>query len=236
MKEARAYGLILARGGSKGIPRKNIRVVNGMPLIGYTIQAARTSTRLSRVVVSTDDAEIAEIARSLGAEVPFIRPDHLASDEATDQSAFEHFVSWLKEHDEVPEFMAHLRPTTPLKTGEMIDEAIALLSSHPEFCSVRSVCSAEGVYHPYWMFRNQDGVLHPFIDGITLSEYYMRQLLPPCYRLNGVVDVFRSRNLDEGTMYGDVIGSLIIPEERALDIDTHLDLAWFEFLQQRSTD
>lgn len=228
-----SYGLIPARGGSKGVPRKNLRLVAGLPLIGYSIRAALEASRLDRVVVSTDDEEIARIAVELGAEVPFLRPAHLATDAAADQPVFAHFVDWLAQHGEHPDALVQLRPTTPLKSGALIDAAIGMLEGRPNLSSVRSVTAVEGAFHPYWMFRIDEDALRPFVEGVDLSVYFRRQLLPPCYRLNGVVDVFRTRNLREGGMWGPRIGPLVVPESVALDIDTETDFAWLEFLLQR---
>ena len=123
----RCLGLIGARGGSKGIPRKNLVDLAGHPLIYYTFTEALKSESLDRVVLTTDDAEIAELARTCGVEVPFLRPEHLASDTASLADAIEHAVEWLREHDGyVPDALLLLQPTSPLRQAKHIDEAIAL--------------------------------------------------------------------------------------------------------------
>ena len=237
LNAAATYGLILARGGSKGVPRKNVRSVGGRPLIAYTVEAARAAARLDRVFVSTDDEEIARVARGLGAEVPFLRSPELAQDDTPDFPVIAHFADWADRQGLRPDLIAYLRPTTPFKTGAMIDEAVGLLVDRPACTAVRSVTRSEAVHHPFWMYRIVDGALEPFIEGIdVMRDYPRRQLLPPCYRLNGVVDVLRTGNLAGGTLYGEAIAPLVIPEEAALDIDTETDLALFEFLLRRRAE
>ena len=143
-------GLIPARGGSKGIPRKNCVQVNGKPLIAYTIEVALNSELLDGVIVSTDDAEIAEIALSCGAQVPFTRPDCFASDNATDFDVINHFTDWAIQANIEIDLIAYLRPTTPLKTSEIIDQSLRKLMNDKVLTSVRSVTKSEGVYHPFW--------------------------------------------------------------------------------------
>ncbi|WP_416305793.1 cytidylyltransferase domain-containing protein [Neptunicella sp. SCSIO 80796] len=225
------WGVIPARGGSKGIPRKNLREVNGIPLIAYTIKAALASHCLAGVVVSTDDEEIAQVALEHGAQVPFMRPVELATDSATDLQVITHFSQWLAEQAIPVQSIAYLRPTTPLKTAQLIDEGILKLTQNPQFSGVRSVTKTEGVFHPYWMFaEDEQHRLAPFVEGITLEKYYQRQLLPSCFRLNGVCDLLRIDNLSSGDIYGPNVGFIEIPENQSIDIDTELDLKWLEFL------
>jgi N-acylneuraminate cytidylyltransferase len=124
----RTLGLIPARGGSKGIARKNLTCLAGRPLIAHTIESAKKASSLDRVIVSTDDEEIAAVARSFGAEVPFMRPAELAEDATPDLPVFVHALEWLQQHEGyTPAFVAHLRPTSPLRTAQHIDEAVSLL-------------------------------------------------------------------------------------------------------------
>ena len=133
-------GLVPARGGSKGIPRKNLIPVGGLPLIAHTILAARKSRSLDRVIVSTDDDEIAEVAERFGAEVPFRRPPEFAEDLTPDLPVFLHALEWLDRHEGYkPDLIAHLRPTSPLRTAQHIDEAVSILRGRPDADSVRSV-------------------------------------------------------------------------------------------------
>ena len=231
-------GLIPARGGSKGIPRKNVAIVSGKPLIAYTIEAALQSSSLDRVIVSTDDEEIAQVALDHGAEVPFIRPDTIAADESPDIEVVKHLLKWSREEENFKtdiDIIAYLRPTTPLKTSDIIDSAVKKLKNNVELSSVRSVTASAGIHHPYWAYRCVGKVLEPFIDGISVEKYYQRQLLPNCYRLNGVCDVVRAETvLSNNSLYGQHIGMLEISEESSLDIDTLRDLLFFEFMVEQN--
>ncbi|MBW2456245.1 MAG: acylneuraminate cytidylyltransferase family protein [Deltaproteobacteria bacterium] len=220
-------GVIPARGGSKGVPGKNIRPVGGKPLLDYTIVAAQAAQRLTEVIVSTDDEQIAAVARSAGGTVPFLRPADLARDDTPDQPVLHHAVGWFEQtQGRLPDAVALLRPTTPLKTGPLIDAAIDLLE-HTGADSVRTMSRAEGPHHPYWMYAMDDeGRARPWHDGIDVpGKYYQRQLLPPVYRLNGVVDVMRTGAImSGGSLYGADMRILETPQLEALDIDTELDI------------
>lgn len=225
--------IIPARGGSKGIPNKNIAPAFGKPLIAWTIEATRQSAFLDRVIVTTDSVAIAEIASAYGAEVPFLRPPELARDDTPDLPVYQHTLAWLREHQGYqPECVVWLRPTSPMRTTHDIDAAVALLQQNQADC-VRSVCLAE--HHPYWMkHREDDGRLVPCIEGADEHTYYQRQLLPPVYRLNGAVEVVRCTSvINNGRLYGGVMYGYVMPPERSIDIDTELDLALMELLLQR---
>lgn len=227
------WGLIPARGGSKGISRKNLQEVGGKPLIAYTIEAALASESLAGVIVSTDDEEIADVARGLGAQVPFLRPAEFASDSASDLQVMKHFCDWMAGQGQGVEQLVYLRPTTPFKTAQDIDQVVAKLTGPQGFSGVRTVTAAHGVNHPYWMFcADQQDCLQAFVDGIRIEQYYQRQLLPPCYRLNGVVDGLWVKNLASGSIFGERVGFIELPEQQSLDIDTQYELALFEFLLQ----
>lgn len=167
--------LVPARGGSKGVPGKNIRPLAGKPLISYTINAALRSEYQLRVVVSTDDVRIAEVSRAAGAEVPFLRPQELALDETPTLSVVQDALHWLKEHEAYePEIVVLLQPTSPLRTAQHIDEGIRLLLETGAD-SVISVCEAE--HSPYWMWRvDSEGRVTRFME--EGSEYLSRQKLP----------------------------------------------------------
>jgi len=228
-------GLIPARKGSKGIPGKNIRPIAGKPLIAYSIDAARSSILLDRVVVSTDDNEIAAIAKNCRAEVPFMRPEALAQDDTPDRPVLAHFIDWWKAEEENDlEYVVYLRPTTPFKTGEIIDRCIKKIKSENWLSSVRTITKVEGVLHPYWMYKIDNNRLIPFISGLAKAKYYQRQTLPPCYRVNGVVDVMKPQNiLNSEAIFGDDIGYIEIDEHIGVDIDTDFDFEFCEFLMER---
>jgi len=227
-------GLIPARGGSKGVPKKNIRGLNGKPLIAYTIEAALGASLLSRVIVSTDSLEIAAISKQYGAEVPYLRPREIARDDTPDKPVCMHLIRWLKDNENFTfNYLVLLRPTTPFKTPQLIDFCIEKLHQNQNLTSIRTVTKAEGVHHPYWMFRAVDETLEPFVKEVDGAKYYQRQLLPPCYRVNGVVDVIATSSLAASlSPYGDNIGFVEIDEKVAIDIDTSLDFEFCTFLME----
>jgi N-acylneuraminate cytidylyltransferase len=213
--------LIPARGGSKGIPRKNVMMLGGKPLIVHSIQQALESKFINRVVVSTDDDEIAQVALEWGAEVPFRRPAEYSQDTSPDLDAFRHALSWLSEYESyAPDLVVHLRPTGPARRVKIIDEAIALLASHPEADAVRSVNVAQQT--PYKMWRiDADGLLEPVVkvDGVVDSQSLPRQSLPLVYWQNGYVDVIRPRAiLEKNSMWGDRALPFIV-NEHLLELD-----------------
>ncbi|MBI3951346.1 MAG: acylneuraminate cytidylyltransferase family protein [Acidobacteria bacterium] len=230
--------LIPARGGSKGIPRKNLMVLAGKPLIAYSILQARSSQRINRVIVSTEDEEVAEVARQWGAEVPFMRPIELAQDLSPDIDVFRHALIWLSEHEGyVPELTVHLRPTGPVRLVEVIDRAIDLLASHPDADAVRSVSMA--LQTPYKMWRiGSDGYLEPVmrIEGVSDCQSLPRQQLPPVYWQNGYVDVIRPRAiLEKNSMWGDRAIPFIV-DEPLFELDYPENIPAIEEALQRLQD
>lgn len=220
--------LIPARGGSKGVPRKNIRPLAGRPLIAWTIETALAVADIGRVVVSTDDAEIAALAQTFGAEAPFLRPAELAADETPDFPVLRHALDTLGPGIDT---VVWLRPTAPLRTAADIAAALAVLrAARPD--SVRSVSATKA--HPYWMKTLEDGLLTPFVPGHDERTYPRRQSLPPAYLLNGAVDITTARTAAGGSMWGERIAGYVMPAERAVDIDTEADFLIAEaLLKQR---
>lgn len=208
--------LIPARGGSKGVPRKNIISLAGKPLIAYSIRHALSSRWINRVVVSTDDQEIAEIAREWGAEVPFIRPDWCAQDDSPDIDVFRHALTWLREEEQyIPEVVVHLRPPGPVRQVKHIDEAIGLLLAHPEADAVRSVSVARQTPYKMWQ-QTETGYLKPVLQlaGEPDCQSVPRQRLPLVYWQNGYVDVIRPRAiLDKQSMWGNCAIPYFIDEQ-----------------------
>ena len=163
--------IIPARGGSKGLPRKNILPLNGHPLLAYSIAAGLQSGRVSRTVCSTDDREIQQHAQAYGAEVPFLRPSSLAHDRSPDLPLFLHVLEWFHEHQQwEPEIIVHLRPTSPIRFPGQVDEAIELLIKHPEATSVRAVCPAPCTPYKMWrpgneqVSRGQQSFMEPLLQ------------------------------------------------------------------------
>ena len=218
--------IIPARGGSKGIPRKNIRLLAGKPLIAYTTEAALQSEYLDRIIVSTDDEEIAEITKSFGAEVPFLRPMELARDDSPTIDVLIHAIEWLENNDKyIPDIIVLLQPTSPLTIAKDIDTAIELYIEK-KADAVVSVCEAE--HSPYWMHKIENGRLVDFVETIYESR---RQDLPTVYRRNGAIWIaskdilMRQKTFFTGNTYG-----YIMPYNRSVEIDTLLDMKLVEVL------
>jgi N-acylneuraminate cytidylyltransferase len=211
---AEVLALIPARGGSKAIPRKNLLMVRGKPLIAYSIAHALASRHVTRTIVSTDDPEIAEIARAAGAEVPFMRPAALAGDLSPDLDVFRHALTWLRDAEGYEsELVVHLRPTGPVRRVEVVDRAIEVMLSAPGADSLRSVSSPTET--PYKMWRIAGGYLEPLLSLPGVAEPYCqpRQSLPGVFWQNGYVDIVRSRVvLNEGMMCGRRIVPFVIDE------------------------
>jgi|SRR3989344_549699 len=225
-KNKNIIALIPARGGSKSIPKKNIIDVGGFPLIAYSIAAAKLSKHISRVIVSTDSEEIAQIAKKYGAEVPFLRPAEYAQDASLDIEFFQHALDWLEQNEEyVPDLVVHLRPTTPLRDLTVVDQAIEEILSDEKATALRSAHESE--YTAYKLFRKEGNYIHFFgqEDFPQYEEYYNkgRQFLPKTYNANGYVDVIRPKVLREtGMLHGFFIRAFIT--ERVADIDSLRDL------------
>lgn len=226
-------GLIPARKGSKRIPQKNLKKLNNKPLIQYTIEAALRSKELDMVLVSTDCEEIAKFSKQLGVHVPFLRPEIYAKDKSTDFEVINHTIKWLLENESIDVTnLAYLRPTTPLKNENIIDEALKK-SMNTDITGLRTVTRTEGVLHPYWMYFESNQTLTPVVSGIDLKKYYQSQLLPKCYRLNGVVDIVKTSFISEESLYGNKIGFLEVDEKFAIDIDTLNDFNYCEYIMSK---
>lgn len=228
--------LILARGGSTRIPRKNIKELGGYPLIYYAIQAAQKSKYINRIIVSTDDEEIAQIAKKYGAEAPFYRPKEISKEDSTELEAFEHALNWLKEREGyVPDLIVKLFPIAPFRKAESIDKAIELMLANPQADSVRSVrlCSE----HPYKMWVIKDNRLRSLIpleqkpkEAHTLSY----QVLPTVYIQNACIDVMKPSNIwDKRSITGTEIIPFVMDEIESIDINTPLDFLLAETVLKR---
>lgn len=226
--------LIPARGGSKGIPRKNIRSFAGYPLIAWSIVAAKQASCVTRLIVSTDDEEIASVAREYGAETPFLRPSELAQDQTTDLPVFEHALDWLKDQESYqPDVVIQLRPTSPIRPKDCVDSAVKILLEHEEADCVRGVVPAGQNPHKMWRFAGKDQPLKPLllVDGIAEPYNAPRQILPQVYWQTGHIDAIRvSTILRKKSLTGDVIYPLVIDPRYTVDIDTLSDWTKYESL------
>jgi CMP-N,N'-diacetyllegionaminic acid synthase len=225
----RLLAIIPARGGSKGVPRKNIRPLSGRPLIDYSIAAAKGSRAVDRVAVSTDDAEIAEISRSLGAEV-IMRPAALAADDTPTRDVLENVVTELAREAYRPDAVVTLQPTSPLRLARHIDEAAALFAGDSNADSLVSCVSVPHIFHPRSVMRTDDaGYLVPFIDEKFPTR---RQDKEPVFARNGAaIYITRTERLKEYVFGGNLL-AYMMDEDSSLDIDTIDDFAAAERVLQ----
>ncbi|HEX6987968.1 MAG TPA: acylneuraminate cytidylyltransferase family protein [Bacillota bacterium] len=218
----KVLAIIPARGGSRSIPRKNLALLDGKPLIAHTIAVARSVPEIDRIVVSTDSPDIAAAARRCGAETPFLRPAELARDDTPGIDPLIHAVQWLAQHEGYrPDYVLCLQPTSPLRNVGDIRQALRVAAER----DAEAVVSVVPVkHHPYWTRRIEpDGRLVDFLPDNP--EVARRQDLPPAYALNGAVYLMRYDILmQRRTWQTDRTYALVMPPERSIDIDTPLDL------------
>lgn len=228
LKESRILSIIPARGGSKGIRKKNIKELNGKPLIVWTINTAISSMHVDRVIVSTDDKETADISKRFYAEVPFIRPSALATDGASTISVIEHTLKWLLENQSYKsEAVLLLQPTSPLRTVDDIDSAVRLFRQN----HTRAVVSvSESETHP-WLCNTlpEDNNMSEFLRPEVINK--RRQDFPPYYQVNGAIYLAEIDYLfmQKGFM-GPQTYAYVMPKDRSIDIDTPSDFEYAEFL------
>jgi N-acylneuraminate cytidylyltransferase len=220
-KFGEVLALIPARGGSKSVPRKNIIPLFGKPMIAWAIEHALASRHITRVIVTTDDDEIAEVARQYGAETPFMRPSELAGDLSLDVEFHKHAVDWLKENEGyVPDMIVNLRPTPPSRDPDVIDEAIELFAAHPEVDALRSVHLAEQTPFKMWVLDGEGYMRQAAVlDGVSEPYNQPRQKLPLVYWQDGYVDITRPEVI---TQKNSTTGNRILPffiNEPAADVD-----------------
>jgi CMP-N-acetylneuraminic acid synthetase len=237
----RVLAVVPARGGSKGIPRKNLQLLGGTPLVARAVQAGRAARLVSRVLCSTDDVQIADAARAAGAEVPFLRPPELARDSSEDWPVFVHALEWLAQHEDwVPDLVVNLRPTSPLRRAEHVDDAIRLLLDTGAD-SVKAVCLARQHPHKMWLRQPPGG---PFLQPLLTTPFRLargpdvpRAELEDVYWQNGIVDVTRREIIvEQHQMIGGRVAGLVTEPADSIDVDTPLDLALAELLlRQRAT-
>ena len=220
--------VIPARGGSKTLPGKNIRLIAGKPLLAWSVEAALASTQFGRVIVSTDDPQIADVARHAGADVPYLRPAALAQDHSSTLSVVLHMLDWLEQNgDNLPEWVMVLQPTSPLRTADDIRNAVDMTrnSGAPSVVSV-----TEAIPHPYLAGQiRADGVL----SGVPALEMEdsRRQNFPAMYALNGAIYYNRSQNMRaERKIIAADTHAYVMPPERSLDVDTPSDFRLAELI------
>jgi CMP-N-acetylneuraminic acid synthetase len=228
--------IIQARGGSKGIPRKNIKELLGKPLIAWTIEAARAARLVTRVIVSTDDVEIAEVAKEWGAEVPFLRPAELASDEAKSIGLLTHALNWLSTNENYQtDIVVQLKPTNPLRRAETIDRCVELYKSSPGIDAVITVVKAP--IHPLKTWKFDGEFLTPFVPedvfGIKEASKTPRQKLPEAFGNNSCVHVINPKTiLEKQSSIGTKVKGVILTREESINIDDPIDFLVAEILMR----
>jgi CMP-N,N'-diacetyllegionaminic acid synthase len=232
----KTVALIPARSGSKGVPDKNIRLLGGQPLLAWSVRAAVLATSVQRVIVSTDSPDYARIARTHGAQAPFLRPEDASSDHAGDEAVAAHLVKWLQDEGQaLPDHIVYLRPTTPLRDPDVIDAAVKALENNAAATSLRSIHQmAESAYKT---FELRNGILASVGTGDTALDAASgpRQGFPETWIGNGYVDVFRSQRLTDGVpLYGDQVMGFVT--ETAPEIDTEEDFDYLEYQASRHSN
>lgn len=217
--------IIPARGGSKGLPNKNIKLLNGKPLIGYTIEAALNSKSITKVIVSTDSKQIADIAKQFGANVPFLRPDYLASDNALAIDNYIYTIDRLKDDIgyQIDEFVV-LQPTSPLRTSDDIDNAIKIYNDK----NADSVISYTEEAHPIFWHKKVNNNLE--FENIFENRIDNRQNFQKTYYPNGAVFVFNINLIKSKKYYSKKSFAYIMPRIRSVDIDTIEDFEYAEYI------
>ena len=216
------YTVIPARGGSKSIPLKNIRLLRGKPLIHYSIRYGLSCPLVKRTIVSTDSEEIAQIAKEQGAEVPFLRPSAYAQDDTPDFPVFQHALQELERiYQETVDFLVLLRPTSPLRPPGLIQQAMALMEHYPESSSVRSVAIAKE--HPYRQWQKEGNFIRG-VEKMVREPYNLpRQQLPITYFQTGDLELVRRQTILSGSISGPNVLPLLIDHEQMVDIDHERD-------------
>lgn len=229
MLMSKVLALIPARAGSKGVPDKNILDLGGYPLIAWTVSVCEKTKNIGRVIVSTDSFEYAEAAKKYGAEVPFLRPAEISGDCSTDYEFIIHALDWLAAQDEEPQYVAHMRPTTPLRNPVLINNAINAFINEPKATALRSVHEmSESAYKTFEIAPSgqlkQVGSDSTALDTANNS----RQSFPKTYMANGYVDVLSASFIRQsGQLHGDYVIPFLTPS--VVEVDTKDDFAYLEY-------
>lgn len=228
-KDKNILGLIPARGGSKGLPRKNIKPLSGKPLIAWTIEQALASKYLDRVVVSTDDKEIAEISIKYGAEVPFMRPKELARDDSTTSDVILHVLKWFEDVGEKYDYLALLEPTSPLREKNDIDKCIELLIDNEAAKSIVSVSKLESAHPEFNVVIDKKSGFIKKVDGTTEFKVLRRQDLPDIYFFDGTIYISEVKAFFKNqTFYHNRTLAYIVPRWKSIEVDEIFDLICVE--------
>lgn len=233
IQKGRVFAIIPARSGSKGVKNKNIRLLNGYPMIAYTIAAAKLTEGIDRVIVSTDSEEYARIARRYGAETPFLRPPEISGDQSTDLEFMQHAISWFYENEgSVPEYWAHLRVTCPLRDPKVVAAGIEKIKAHPEATCLLSVNKVEDYLTAYkWLIKDGEEYVKSIFFENNDDANLPRQSYPDTYIPNIYVDVLTTKSIADGRLHGNAM--VCFETEPTVDVDTDSD---FERLSRAGGD
>lgn len=220
--------LIPARSGSKGVPHKNVRELGGYPLMQWSVAASKAARSVGRVIVSTDSEEYAELARGMGADAPFLRPPEISGDNSTDYDFIKHALDWLAEHDSEPDYIVHIRPTTPFRDPALIDQAVQLFIDNPGATALRSVHPmSESAYKTFELAPG--GQLKRIASDSTELDAAnnARQQFPATYIANGYVDVLSTAFIRKTSL---IHGNWVLPfvSPVVTEVDTEDDFAMLE--------
>jgi len=228
--------LVPARSGSKGVPNKNVRVLGEHPLLAWTIMACKKASTINRVIISTDSTEYAGLAKIYGAEVPFLRPAKISGDRSTDYEFIVHALNWLKEHGEEPDYIVHMRPTTPFRIPEVIDKAVNDFMQTEEISALRSVHEmSESAYKTFEIVGTGQlkcvGIENTEIDFANNA----RQIFPRTYMANGYVDVLSTAFIRKtGLLHGANVMPFITPI--VTEVDTEDDFMNLEYQLTKNSE
>lgn len=234
IKDNTVWAIISARSGSVSIPHKNIYKINKRPIIAYSIAAANKSKLINRIIVSTDSREYMKIAKSFGAEVPFLRPKSIAKNNSLDIDFFKHLINWFRINEKfVPEYLLHLRPTTPIRNPKIIDKAIKEFIGS-KFSALRSVQKMSST--AYKTFEVQNYMLKNILNqSYDIEKSNLpRQVFNDTYEANGYVDIVRTSMIDKGIFHGRKVKAFIT--NNTLDLDSLDDLKYLEFIINRKPE
>lgn len=228
----KVLALIPARGGSKGLPRKNIRILNGKPLVGWPIAAAKGSKYVDRVIVSTDDKEIARAAVEQGAEVPFLRPAELAADKAHRTDVIKHAIEFCRQQSQEYDYLVFLEPTSPLTESKDVDSALEMLNSKMEIAdSIVGVAKAESAHPAFTVIVNKQGLMQPY-SGQEFGEALRRQDITDAYFFEGTLYISKVDSFLEKEFYHKRTLAYIVPKWKSFEIDDIVDFVCIEAIMK----
>lgn len=223
--------IITARGGSKGVKGKNIKILNGMHLISYSINACKDSRYIDKVILSSDDKEIIKVAEENGVNVPFVRPSELATDTATSVSVIKHATGFMESIGEVYDYIITIQPTSPFRTSNHLDSAIEEIVNDDNADSLVSITEAD--YNPYWMKVIKYGYIESFMN-IDEKKFTRRQDLPKVYKMNGSIFISkRDLIMEKEQILGEKVLPFLMSSKDSIDIDDEEDFALAEFVMRK---